>query len=78
MENLIWSGFLVDIETIRSKVDNGEYEFAIPHFFEEMVNDDLVWQDIEVVISSGRICREFTHDPRGTRYEVVGTALDGR
>lgn len=69
---------MVDIATIRAKVDNGEYEFAIPHFFEEMVNDDLIWQDIEAVISNGSIRREFTHDPRGTRYEVVGNALDGR
>ena len=31
---------------------NGEYEFAIPHFFEEMANDDLLFADIERVIAT--------------------------
>ena len=56
----------------------GEYEFAIPHFFEEMANDDLSFADIESVIATGRIRRRFTRDPRGTRYEVVGKATDDR
>lgn len=56
----------------------GEYEFAIPHFFEEMANDDLVFADIEKAIATGRIRRRFKRDPRGTRYEIVGTATDER
>jgi hypothetical protein len=35
------------IDVIREKVGNGDYEFAIPHFFEEMANDDLLFADIE-------------------------------
>jgi len=66
------------IETIREKVRNQEYEFAIPHFFEEMANDDLSFADIEMAVANGRIRRRFTRDPRGPRYEVVGTATDGR
>jgi lipopolysaccharide biosynthesis regulator YciM len=66
------------IETIREKVRNQEYEFAIPHFFEEMADDDLIFSDIEKAIANGRVRRRFTRDPRGTRYEVVGTATDGR
>jgi hypothetical protein len=58
-------------------VRNGEYEFAIPHFFEEMANDDLVFADIEKVIANGRIRRRFTRDSRGARYEIVGTTTDG-
>lgn len=57
---------------------DGEYEFAIPHFFEEMANDDLVFADIEKAIATGRIRRRFKRDPRGTRYEIVGTATDER
>lgn len=57
---------------------NGEYEFAIPHFFEEMANDDLLFADIEEVIATGRIRRRFTRDPRGVRYEIVGTTTDER
>jgi len=63
---------------IREKVANKEYEFAIPHFFEEMADDHLTLADIERAIANGRIRRRFTRDPRGTRYEVVGHATDGR
>ena len=66
------------IDVIREKVRGGEYEFAIPHFFEEMVNDGLVFADIERAIATGRIRRSFKRDPRGIRYEVVGTATDER
>ena len=66
------------IEIIRDKVRDEQYEFAIPHFFEEMVNDDLVFADIEQAIANGRIRRRFTQDVRGARYEVAGMATDGR
>jgi hypothetical protein len=59
-------------------VRTGEYEFAIPHFFEEMANDDLLFADIERVIATGRIRRRFRRDIRGIRYEVVGNATDER
>jgi len=54
------------------------YEFAVPHFFEEMAEDGLVFADIEMAIATGRIQRRFTRGARGTRYEVVGMACDGR
>ena len=66
------------IDTIRKKVRDQEYEFTFPHFFEEMATDDLMFADIERAISKGRIRRRFTRDPRGTRYEIVGPAIDGR
>ncbi len=66
------------IHIIREKTAKQEYEFTIPHFFEEVANDDLVFADIEMAIANGRIRRKFTRDPRGTRYEVVGNATDGR
>ena len=66
------------IDSLRKKVMAGEYEFAIPHFFEEMANDDLDLIDIETAIASGHIRRRFTKDVRGTRYEVVGNTADGR
>ena len=43
-----------------------------------MANDDLIFADIELAVAHGRIRRKFTNDPRGTRYEVVGPATDGR
>lgn len=66
------------IHTIREKITRQEYEVTIPHFFEEMAEDNLTFEDIEMVIANGRIRRKFTRDPRGTRYEVVGAATDGR
>ena len=66
------------INSIRRKMQEREYEFAIPHFFEEMATDDLTLGDIETAIANGRIRRRFTRDPRGTRYEIVGRTPDGR
>ena len=66
------------IDRIRAAVRNQEYEFTIPHFLEEMANDDLIFADIETAIANGKIRRRFTRDPRGTRYEIVGPATDGR
>lgn len=66
------------IGLIREKVRNQEYEFTIPHFFEEMTNDDLLFSDIEAAISSGGINRVFSDDLRGARYEIVGRATDNR
>ncbi|MBI5038575.1 MAG: DUF4258 domain-containing protein [Nitrospirae bacterium] len=66
------------IDVIREKLRNQEYEFALPHFFEELTNDNLIFADIEMAIANGQISRKFTRDPRGTRYEVVGPSTDGR
>ena len=66
------------IDAIREKVRNQEYEFAIPHFFEEMAEDDLIFADIEMAVANGRVRRRFTRDPRGIRYEIVGPTTDGR
>ena len=66
------------IERIRKKIRDGDYEFAIPHFFEEMAEDDLSFADIEVVIANGRVRNKFTRDPRGTRHEIVGMTIDDR
>lgn len=66
------------IERIRRKIRDGDYEFTVPHFFEEMAEDDLIFADIEMAIANGRVRRRYKRDPRGTRYEVVGRAIGGR
>lgn len=43
-----------------------------------MTADNLKFVDIKREIETGRIRRKFTRDPRGTRYEIVGSANDGR
>ncbi|QQS46569.1 MAG: DUF4258 domain-containing protein [Acidobacteriota bacterium] len=43
-----------------------------------MSDDELTAADVEEVLLHGMIRRRFSRDPRGTRHEVVGPALDGR
>ena len=38
------------INTIREKIARQEYEFTMPHFFEEMANDNLIFADIEMAM----------------------------
>jgi hypothetical protein len=66
------------INTIRKKLADGDYEMTLPHFIEEMTEDDLTFADIERAVTSGKIRRRFSRDPRGTRYEVVGPATEDR
>jgi hypothetical protein len=69
---------LAIIDLIREKVRHQEYEFTLPHFFEEMADDDLSFDDIKMAVAHGRVRRRFIRDPRGTRYEVVGPTTDER
>ena len=76
--------------SLRGKIDSGYYRchktesegrgirVCHPALLEEMANDDLVFADIERVIATGRIRRRFTRDPRGTRYEIIGSATEER
>ncbi len=66
------------IDKIRKKIINKEYEFTIPHFFEELAADDLEFADVKRAIETGWINRKFTRDPRGIRYEIVGRSTDER
>jgi hypothetical protein len=59
------------IDAIREKVRAREYEFAVPHFFEEMANDDLIFADIEAAI-----CRR-SH-PSAVHARPARHALRGR
>lgn len=46
------------------------------HSMEEMAEDMLTILDVEAAILSGQVIRVEKDDPRGTRYVVVGTAID--
>ena len=69
---------MATIDRIREKLRREDYEITLPHFLEELANDDLVFADVEVAVYSGRVRRRFTEDPRGTRYEIVGPSTNGR
>jgi hypothetical protein len=60
------------------KFRDGDYEITIPHFFEEMADDNLTLDDIENAITKGQVRKKFTRDPRGTRYEIVGPTINNR
>jgi hypothetical protein len=48
------------------------------HAMEEMAEDLLTIEDIEAAVLSGRVSRIEKDDPRGTRYIIEGTAMDGQ
>lgn len=64
-----------DINRIREKIRLRQYDMSA-HAMEEMAEDLLTILDIEEVILSGQVIRIEKDDLRGTKYVVVGTALD--
>ncbi|MEZ4733634.1 MAG: DUF4258 domain-containing protein [Caldilineaceae bacterium] len=65
-----------NIERIREKTRLREYDMS-GHAMEEMAEDTLDIEDIEQAILNGRVGRIEPDDPRGTKYVVEGTAVDG-
>ena len=56
-----------------------EQQYALSeHAYDEMDEDDLDALDVESAILTGSIEKVLTHDPRGIRYVLVGTACDLR
>lgn len=64
-----------DLERIRQKIRQQQYDMSA-HAMDEMAEDYLTIVDIEAAILNGRILRIEKDDPRGTKYIVVGTALN--
>ena len=65
------------IARLRLAVREETYRIS-SHCNDEMSEDSLSTDDIERIIRGGKVIRKYTHDPRGTRYEVAGRAVDGR
>jgi hypothetical protein len=64
-----------DIDRIRKKIRLREYDMSA-HAMEEMAEDMLTILDVEEAVLRGQVIRVEKDDPRGTKYIVVGTALD--
>ena len=64
-----------DIERIREKSRLCQYDISA-HAMEEMTEDMLTILDVEESVLSGQVIQVEKDDPRGTKYVVVGTALD--
>ena len=65
------------LRRMRQAIRQQRYRIS-SHANDEMAADSLVAADIENIILTGEIRRTFTHDPRGTRYEVLGDTVDCR
>ena len=65
------------LDRIRQAIREQRYRLST-HANEEMSDDELESVDLENIVLTGRIARRFTRDPRGTRYEILGEATDGR
>ncbi len=65
------------IERIRKCITEQNYRVSV-HAQEEADEDNLTKKDVENIILTGRIVKKFTHDPRGTRYQIIGRSRDGR
>jgi hypothetical protein len=64
-----------DIDRIKKKIRLQQYDMSA-HAMEEMAEDLLTILDIEEAILNGQVIRVEKDDPRGTKYVVVGTAVD--
>jgi 4-hydroxy-3-methylbut-2-enyl diphosphate reductase IspH len=64
-----------DIDRIREKIRFRQYDMSA-HAMEEMAEDFLTILDVEAAVFSGKVIRVEKDDPRGTKYIIVGTALD--
>lgn len=65
------------IDKLRDCIRGQRYLISV-HANKEMSDDDLVGIDLENAVLTGKIAKRLTKDLRGTRYEVVGQACDGR
>ena len=65
------------LQRMRQAIREQRYRIS-SHANDEMADDFLVAADIENIILTGEIARKFTHNLRGTRYEVVGDTVDSR
>lgn len=64
-----------DINCIREKIRLRQYDMSA-HAMEEMAEDFLTILDVEEATLNGQLIRVEKDDPRGTKYVIVGTALD--
>jgi hypothetical protein len=62
---------------MREKIRARDY-YLSSHAEEEMAEDGFERSDMENAISGGFVQKRLTHDLRGTRYRVEGSARDGR
>ncbi len=66
---------MTSLERIRKLFTDRRYTLS-EHAYDEMDADGLDVLDIEAAVLTGHVTQELTHDSRGERYVIVGTACD--
>jgi len=66
----------MDIEWVKEKVKEGEYEFT-EHAEEERQADKILIGEIEDVLINGEIVEDYPNDPRGQSCLVSGYGNEG-
>lgn len=61
----------MDIETIRGKIDHGQYVVAFTHT-EKLRQRRIKAQNIEQAVKTGTIIEEYPDDPRGPSCLILG------
>jgi len=67
-----------DISEIRKPVRDGQYVFTEHCLDKSLPDEDFEIEDALHSLLTGYINETLDHDPKGTRYCVVGEAEDGR
>lgn len=65
------------LHSIQEAISHGEYDVTV-HAVEEMAEDGLDIFDIECAVMNGSLAKTESDDPRGTKYTIVGEAVNGR
>lgn len=64
------------IERIRKKMRKRQFDLSA-HAMEEMAEDRLDIEDVECAILNGKLISIQKGDPRGMKYVIQGSAVDG-
>ena len=65
------------LQRIKVAVRDGHYEVT-EHAIQEAEADGFGPLDLRNAMLKGQLFKKMTKDPRGTRYIILGTALDER
>jgi len=66
----------MNIEWIKAKVSEGDYEFSA-HAEDERQADKIPIEEVEYALLNGEILEDYPNDPRGPSCLVLGYAYQG-
>ena len=65
------------VDRIKLAVREGRYTIT-DHAHDEAEQDDFLVTDVKHAMLASSTIKRLTHDPRGTRYALLGSSEDGR